>query len=131
MKACIVTHGGVGAKEETKDGPDRAAAAGKKCLLDEMGSLEAAVRASVVLEDDPRFNAGTGSRFCIDGKTIEPYTPPIGWYATDAFTDYALKWLDEPECQENPFFLYLSYTRRNIRYTPGREIFPNSKAGMV
>jgi arylsulfatase len=48
--------------------------------------------------------------FCIDEKIIEPYTPPIGWYATDAFTDHALKWLDEPECQEKPFFLYLAYT---------------------
>jgi arylsulfatase A-like enzyme len=48
--------------------------------------------------------------FCIDEEIIEPYTPPIGWYATDAFTDYALKWLDEPECEEQPFFLYLSYT---------------------
>jgi arylsulfatase A-like enzyme len=48
--------------------------------------------------------------FCIDEEIIEPYTPPIGWYATDAFTDYALKWLDEPECQEQPFFLYLAYT---------------------
>jgi arylsulfatase len=48
--------------------------------------------------------------FCIDEKTIEPYTPPKGWYTTDAFTNYALEWLDEPECQDKPFFLYLSYT---------------------
>lgn len=48
--------------------------------------------------------------FCIDEETIEPYTPPKGWYATDAFTDYALKWLNEPERPEQPFFLYLAYT---------------------
>ncbi|MHC4597638.1 MAG: isoaspartyl peptidase/L-asparaginase [Planctomycetota bacterium] len=71
MKSCIVTHGGVGAKEETRDGPERAAEAGLQALREGLGAMEAAVRASVVLEDDPRFNAGTGSRFCIDGKTIE------------------------------------------------------------
>jgi arylsulfatase A-like enzyme len=53
---------------------------------------------------------GSKRPFCIDEQTIEPYTPPIGWYATDAFTDYALKWLEEPAYQEDPFFLYLSYT---------------------
>jgi L-asparaginase/beta-aspartyl-peptidase (threonine type) len=73
MKACIVTHGGVGAKEETRDGPEKAAEEGLQALREGMGAMEAAVRASVVLEDDPRFNAGTGSRFCIDGKTIELY----------------------------------------------------------
>ena len=31
------------------------------------------------------------------------------FYATDAFTDNALEWFDEPETQEKPFILYLSY----------------------
>ncbi|MHC4778303.1 MAG: isoaspartyl peptidase/L-asparaginase, partial [Planctomycetota bacterium] len=71
MKAGIVTHGGVGAPLEWKDGPERAAEAGLKALEEGLGAMNAAVRASVILEDDPRFNAGTGSRFCIDGRTIE------------------------------------------------------------
>jgi L-asparaginase/beta-aspartyl-peptidase (threonine type) len=71
MKPFIVTHGGVGAKEEWKDGPAEAAEAGAQALREGRGALEASVRASEILEDDPRFNAGTGSRFCIDGRTIE------------------------------------------------------------
>jgi L-asparaginase/beta-aspartyl-peptidase (threonine type) len=71
MKAVIVTHGGVGAKEEWKDGPERAADAGLEVLREGGGALDASVSACVHLEDDPRFNAGTGSRFCIDGETIE------------------------------------------------------------
>jgi L-asparaginase/beta-aspartyl-peptidase (threonine type) len=34
-------------------------------------SLEAVIRATMSLEDDPRLNAGTGSNFRLDGKTIE------------------------------------------------------------
>lgn len=45
----------------------------------------------------------------LDGKVYHPYTPPKGFYATDAFTDYALGWLEEQE-KDKPFFLYMSYT---------------------
>ncbi|MCL4116271.1 UNVERIFIED_CONTAM: hypothetical protein GTU68_057075 [Idotea baltica] len=45
----------------------------------------------------------------LDGKVIQPYTPPKDFYATDAFTDYALTWLDD-QPQEDPFFLYMAYT---------------------
>ena len=44
----------------------------------------------------------------IDGKIINPYTPEKDFYTTDAFTDYALEWIDEKN--DSPFFLYLSYT---------------------
>ncbi|UCD52711.1 MAG: arylsulfatase, partial [Phycisphaerales bacterium] len=41
----------------------------------------------------------------------QPYTPPKeGFYMTDAFTDHAVKFLDEHESDEQPFFLYLPYT---------------------
>jgi len=45
----------------------------------------------------------------IDGKIINPYTPSKDFYTTDAFTDYALGWLDENKEEEKPFFLYMSY----------------------
>jgi arylsulfatase len=49
--------------------------------------------------------------WCDDEKTYYPYTPEEkDFYTTDAFTDKALTWLDEPEVQEKPFFLYLAYT---------------------
>ncbi len=50
----------------------------------------------------------------------EPFDPPPvteemwrrneGFYMTDAFTDYALKWLDQQGGSDRPFFLYLAYT---------------------
>ncbi|SOE22897.1 arylsulfatase [Spirosomataceae bacterium TFI 002] len=45
----------------------------------------------------------------LDGKVITPYTPPKDFYTTDAFTDYALGWLDKQDAKD-PFFLYMSYT---------------------
>jgi arylsulfatase len=35
--------------------------------------------------------------------------PETGFYATDAFTDYAIELLDETEAGDRPFFLYLAY----------------------
>lgn len=67
----VVTHGGVGAKDETRDGPQAAAEEGLRLLAGGASPLDAAVEASVLLEDDPRFNAGTGSRLRLDGRTVE------------------------------------------------------------
>lgn len=47
--------------------------------------------------------------WCDDSKTIIQYTPPKGFYSTDAFTEKALKWLDEKETKDSPFFLYLAF----------------------
>lgn len=47
----------------------------------------------------------------MDGKTYEPYTPEDpNFYTTDAFTDKGLEWLEAPEKETEPFFLYLAYT---------------------
>jgi arylsulfatase len=35
---------------------------------------------------------------------------PAQWYATDLFTDYGLKFIDDARTQKKPFFLYLAYT---------------------
>jgi len=38
------------------------------------------------------------------------FPPDSGFYMTDAFTDYALMFLEEQKEKEEPFFLYLPYT---------------------
>jgi len=53
------------------DGTNTAAAKGLAALAAGGNALDAAVAAVVVLEDDPRFNAGTGSSIRMDGKTIQ------------------------------------------------------------
>jgi arylsulfatase A-like enzyme len=39
----------------------------------------------------------------------EPHEPGEGYYSTDAYTDYAMKFLDENKGTGKPFFLYLAY----------------------
>ncbi|MDE2697803.1 MAG: arylsulfatase [Gemmatimonadota bacterium] len=49
--------------------------------------------------------------FAIDDRVIQPYTPEDkDFYTTDAFTDYALGYLDEYGREDRPFFLYVAYT---------------------
>jgi arylsulfatase A-like enzyme len=35
--------------------------------------------------------------------------PPAGWYSTDAWTDYGVKFIDEALAVRKPFFLYLAH----------------------
>jgi len=50
-------------------------------------------------------------RWAIDDKVYEPYTPEDrNFYTTDAFTDYAVKYLDKYGGEDKPFFLYVAYT---------------------
>lgn len=65
----IVVHGGAGAGKEHEDGCVRAAA----CGFEKIGqsALAAAISAVVALEDDGRFNAGSGAILCLDGVTVE------------------------------------------------------------
>ena len=51
----------------------------------------------------------TDRKWVIDGQVYQPYTPEKGFYSTDAFTDYALGWLEAAD-DNDPFFLYLAYT---------------------
>ena len=52
-----------------------------------------------------------GKRYwCIDDKTFQPYTPKEkDFYTTDAFTDQAIKWLEEYKNEDKPFLLYMAY----------------------
>lgn len=50
-------------------------------------------------------------RWAIDEKEFKPYTPEDpDFYTTDAFTDYALQYLERYRGEDKPFFLYLAYT---------------------
>ena len=49
-----------------------------------------------------------GDRGITEGN--DPVATPDGWYATDAFTDRAINYIDEArESADQPFFLYLAY----------------------
>jgi len=66
----VVAHGGAGAGPERLANVERAVAIAAG-ILDSGGSaVEAAVEACVVLENDPVFNAGTGSVFRTDGSVL-------------------------------------------------------------
>lgn len=52
----------------------------------------------------PRRNA---SEFAMDAESVTTFAPDF--YATDAFTNYAVRWLGEQNA-ERPFFLYVAYT---------------------
>ena len=69
MRRIVIAHGGTASTPDMKDGTDAAVDAGMKALED--GPMKAVVAACVALEDDERFNAGTGSNYRFDGKTIE------------------------------------------------------------
>ena len=48
-----------------------------------------------------------GRTLVSDGKAIEV---PKGWYSTTAFTDHAIRFIDEAAAAEQPLFLYVAYT---------------------
>jgi arylsulfatase len=55
-----------------------------------------------------------GNRWALDDKSTEAINNFIPqdtkFYDTDAFTDRALKWLDEYQKDDQPFLLYMAYT---------------------
>lgn len=71
MKYAILTHGGAASPHAYSDGCVKAAEAARMVLEQGGDAAAAALAATVVLEDDPRFNAGTGSNLRFDGQTIE------------------------------------------------------------
>ncbi len=72
VKPTVLAHGGAGSFDaRDHDGPEAAARAGASLLAGGASPLDAVVAATQVLEDDVRFNAGTGSNYRFDGETIE------------------------------------------------------------
>ncbi len=66
----VVAHGGAGAGPERLANVERAVAIAAGMLESGGSAVEAAVEACVVLENDPAFNAGTGSVFRTDGSVL-------------------------------------------------------------
>lgn len=69
--AAVMVHGGVRSPLERTGQVAAAADAAWKALSEGKGALDAAVAAAVVLENDPDFNAGTGSNIRLDGETVQ------------------------------------------------------------
>ena len=69
--AIILVHGGVGSPLSWQDGCQQAVDAARAVLRRTGDALAAAVEAVRVMEDDGRFNAGSGSSLRLDGKTVE------------------------------------------------------------
>jgi L-asparaginase/beta-aspartyl-peptidase (threonine type) len=67
-RIALVVHGGAGNTKANEDGCVRAAQAAFELLSGGRDGLQAVVRAVVSLEDDPRFNAGSGSIKRSDGS---------------------------------------------------------------
>lgn len=68
MQPILLTHCGAGSDRSVQDAAERAGWAGLAVLRRGGRALDAVVQATVVLEDDPRLNAGTGSRMRTDGR---------------------------------------------------------------
>lgn len=66
----VVVHGGVGEPLHYADGCELAASEALNRIKAGKDALDAAIAAVVTLEDDSRFNAGTGSVLALDGETI-------------------------------------------------------------
>ncbi|MFV8754226.1 isoaspartyl peptidase/L-asparaginase [Nannocystaceae bacterium ST9] len=67
----VLAHGGQGSPASQSEGPARAVERGHALLREGGDPLEVAIATIEVLEDDPNFNAGTGSNLRLDGRTIE------------------------------------------------------------
>jgi L-asparaginase/beta-aspartyl-peptidase (threonine type) len=71
LRPAIVVHGGAGGSIDDLDACTAAARAGVARLRQPGQSLDAVIAAVVALEDDGRFNAGSGADVGLDGETIE------------------------------------------------------------
>lgn len=67
----IIVHGGAGSPPHFSDGCKAACESGFNLLEIGKSSLDAVVEVVRLLEDDGRFNAGSGSALRLDGRTIE------------------------------------------------------------
>jgi len=69
-RPAIIAHGGAGPGPNRTANLEPAIAKGREILLAGGNAIEAAVEACVILENDPVFNAGTGSVIRTDGIVL-------------------------------------------------------------
>ena len=66
---------------------------------------------------DQQFHTAGGKpaerrHLLLDGKRVElddPVLGPAGWYGTDLWTDWGIRFIEEARTQKKPFFLYLAH----------------------
>jgi L-asparaginase / beta-aspartyl-peptidase len=68
MRPLLVTHCGAGSDSSVQDAAEASRDRGMAVLRRGGRALDAVLESIVILEDDPRLNAGTGSRMRIDGR---------------------------------------------------------------
>ena len=78
----ILTHGGSSSLPADRDGTMRAAECALGAASQGSGLDGAVLSAMDILEDDPRFNAGTGSSLRADGNTIQMDAAFMSWHQT-------------------------------------------------
>jgi beta-aspartyl-peptidase (threonine type) len=69
--AAVIAHGGAGTSVARSEAVLLAAQAAWQILSEGGAALDAAVAGAVVLENDPGFNAGSGSNIRLDGVTVQ------------------------------------------------------------
>jgi L-asparaginase/beta-aspartyl-peptidase (threonine type) len=67
----IVVHGGAGSSKILSGGCRKACESGFRLLESGKDAIDAVTEAVTIMEDDGRFNAGSGSLLRLDGKTVE------------------------------------------------------------
>lgn len=70
-RPAVMVHGGASSPVNRSGAVAEAAEAAWKILQENGSALDAAIAAAVILEDNPRFNAGTGSNIRMDGETVQ------------------------------------------------------------
>ncbi|HYM40446.1 MAG TPA: isoaspartyl peptidase/L-asparaginase [Thermoplasmata archaeon] len=78
MQPILLTHCGAGSDRSVQDAAETAGRVGLAILHRGGRALDAVVEAVAILEDDPRLNAGTGSRLRTDGR-IQMDAAVMGW----------------------------------------------------
>ena len=65
-----------------------------------------------------------------DDKVVKPYNQGKEFFATDAFTDWSLAWLDEAKREGRSFFFFSPIMLPTGPFMPNQRILQNTKAYM-